>query len=70
MNSFFFLYPQLFSIHDYLECVGRLQDHSDVLEDARKDLSTPIPTDNNMEELQNQIDECQVRNDQLKPICF
>ncbi|XP_026044885.1 dystonin isoform X22 [Astatotilapia calliptera] len=59
---------KLFSIHDYLECVGRLQDHSDVLEDARKDLSTPIPTDNNMEELQNQIDECQSLQSQLSSL--
>nr|XP_023008848.2 dystonin isoform X2 [Maylandia zebra] len=59
---------KLFSIHDYLECVGRLQDHSDVLEDARKDLSTPIPTDNNMEELQNQIEECQSLQSQLSSL--
>ncbi|XP_039857732.1 dystonin isoform X7 [Simochromis diagramma] len=59
---------KLYSIHDYLECVGRLQDHSDVLEDARKDLSTPIPTDNNMEELQNQIEECQSLQSQLSSL--
>ncbi|KAK2824199.1 hypothetical protein Q5P01_021374 [Channa striata] len=29
---------KLFSIQDYLECVGRLQDHADVLDDVRKDL--------------------------------
>ncbi|XP_065327960.1 uncharacterized protein LOC135933739 [Pelmatolapia mariae] len=59
---------KLFSIHDYLECVGRLQDHSDVLEDARKDLSIPLPTDNNMEELQNQIEECQSLQSQLSSL--
>ena len=53
--------PQLFSIQDFLECVGRLQDHADVLDDVRKDLLLQLPTSNNMEELQIQIDECQVR---------
>ena len=54
--------PQLFSIQDFLECVGRLQDHADVLDDVRKDLLIQLPTSNNMEELQIQIDECQVGN--------
>ena len=45
-----------------MECVGRLQDHADVLDDVRKDLLIQLPTSNNMEELQIQIDECQVRN--------
>lgn len=52
---------QLFSIQDYLECVGRLQDHADVLDDVRKDLLMQPPIGNNMEELQNQIEEFQVR---------
>ncbi|XP_030603446.1 dystonin isoform X2 [Archocentrus centrarchus] len=59
---------KLFSIQDYLECVGRLQDHSDVLEDVRKDLAIPIPTGNNMEELQTQIEECQSLESQLSSL--
>ncbi|XP_008292239.1 dystonin isoform X3 [Stegastes partitus] len=54
-----------FSIQDYLECVGRLQDHADVLEDVRKDLIIQVPTGNNMEELQLQIEECQSLESQL-----
>lgn len=47
-----------------MECVGRLQDHADVLEDVRKDLLIQAPVGNNMEELQIQIEDFQVRNDQ------
>uniref|UniRef100_A0A673BP13 Dystonin n=1 Tax=Sphaeramia orbicularis TaxID=375764 RepID=A0A673BP13_9TELE len=50
---------RLFSIQDYLECVGRLQDHTDVLDDVRKDLLNQAPTVSSMEELQTQIEECQ-----------
>ncbi|XP_071336943.1 dystonin isoform X4 [Trachinotus anak] len=50
---------KLFSIQDYLECVGRLQDHADVLDDVRKDLLIQAPIDKNMEELQLQMEECQ-----------
>ncbi|XP_035848604.1 dystonin isoform X9 [Sander lucioperca] len=50
---------KLFSIQDYLECVGRLQDHADVLEDVRKDLLIQAPVGNNMEELQIQIEDFQ-----------
>ncbi|XP_059215804.1 dystonin isoform X5 [Centropristis striata] len=50
---------KLFSIQDYLECVGRLQDHADVLEDVRKDLSIEAPIGNSMEELQNQLEDFQ-----------
>ncbi|KAF0027403.1 hypothetical protein F2P81_020144 [Scophthalmus maximus] len=56
---------QLFSIQDFLECVGRLQDHSDVLDDARKDLLVQAPVGNNMEELQIQIEECECLESQL-----
>lgn len=54
--------PQLFSIHDYLECVGRLQDHSDVLDDVRKELLLQAPLGKTMDELQVQVEECQVGN--------
>ncbi|XP_037638587.1 dystonin isoform X6 [Sebastes umbrosus] len=50
---------KLFSIQDYLESVGRLQDHADVLEDVRKDLLIQAPMGNNMEELQIQIEDFQ-----------
>ncbi|XP_035982722.1 dystonin [Fundulus heteroclitus] len=50
---------ELFSIQDYLECVGRLQDHADVLEDVKKDLLTQAPLAKNMEGLQIQLVECQ-----------
>ncbi|XP_040905346.1 dystonin isoform X2 [Toxotes jaculatrix] len=56
---------KLFSIQDYLECVGRLQDHADVLDDVRKDLLIQTPVGNNMEELQIQIEECQSLESQL-----
>lgn len=58
--------PQLFSIHDYLECVGRLQDHSDVLDDVRKELLLQAPPGKTMDELQVQVEECQVRNEHLR----
>ncbi|XP_028279612.1 dystonin isoform X3 [Parambassis ranga] len=55
-----------FSVRDYLECVGRLQDHADVLEDVRKDLLIQVPANNNnMEELQLQMEECQSLESQL-----
>ncbi|CAN9499905.1 unnamed protein product [Ophioblennius macclurei] len=50
---------QMFSVQDYLSCVGRLQDHADVLDDVRKDLLAQVPTGNSMEELQIQFDEFQ-----------
>uniref|UniRef100_A0A672IGU0 Dystonin n=1 Tax=Salarias fasciatus TaxID=181472 RepID=A0A672IGU0_SALFA len=50
---------------DYLECVGRLQDHADVLDDVKKDLPTQVPTCTSMEELQIQIDEFQDTEDSL-----
>uniref|UniRef100_A0AAV2JPZ4 Dystonin n=1 Tax=Knipowitschia caucasica TaxID=637954 RepID=A0AAV2JPZ4_KNICA len=56
----------LFSIQDYLECVGKLQDHADVLEDIQKDLCCPTP--GNMEELQSQMVECQTLKTQLSEL--
>ncbi|XP_036979883.1 dystonin isoform X15 [Acanthopagrus latus] len=56
---------QLFSIQDYLECVGRLQDHADALDDVRKDLSVQPPVSNSMEEMQIQAEECQTIESQL-----
>ncbi|XP_047459839.1 dystonin isoform X6 [Mugil cephalus] len=57
--------PKQFTIQDYLECVGRLQDHADVLEDVRRDLVSQAPIGNGMEELQIQIEECQLLESQL-----
>ncbi|XP_031697543.1 dystonin isoform X18 [Anarrhichthys ocellatus] len=56
---------KLFSIQDFLECVGRLQDHADVLEDVRKDLLIQAAIDNNMEELQIQKQDFQSLESQL-----
>ncbi|XP_070772625.1 dystonin [Enoplosus armatus] len=56
---------KLFSIQDYLECVGRLQDHADVLDDVRRDLLIQAPMGNSIEELQIQIEECQSLESQL-----
>lgn len=48
-------------MQDYLEHVGKLQDHSDILDDLRKDLLNQAPIGAGMEELQIQTEECQVR---------
>lgn len=53
-------------MQNYLECVGRLQDHSDILDDLRKDLLNQVPIGASMEELQIQTEECQVRNGLLR----
>lgn len=53
-------------MQDYLECVGRLQDHGDILDDLRKDLLNQVPIGDSMEELQIQKEECQVRNGLLR----
>ncbi|KAK5853912.1 hypothetical protein PBY51_015028 [Eleginops maclovinus] len=56
---------KLFSVQDYLECVGRLQDHADVLEDVRKDLLIQPPISNNMEDLQIQMEDFQSQESQF-----
>ncbi|KAM9809948.1 dystonin isoform 8-T8 [Syngnathus typhle] len=55
----------IFSTQDYLECVGRLQDHADVLDDVRKDLLIGESNGTNMEELQIQVDEIQSLESQV-----
>lgn len=57
---------KLFSIQDYLECVGKLQDHTDVLDEIKRDLFTPIAQ--NMEGLQIQIEECETLKLQLSDL--
>ncbi|XP_058507341.1 dystonin isoform X8 [Solea solea] len=59
---------KLVSIQDFLECVGKLQDHADILDDVRKDLLIHTPTGKNMEELQLQIEECQSLESQLSKL--
>ncbi|XP_056291885.1 dystonin isoform X5 [Pseudoliparis swirei] len=59
---------KLFSNQDFLECVGRLQDHADVLEDVRKDLLIQAPIGNNMEELQIQKEDFQSLDSQLSQV--
>ncbi|KAM8852283.1 uncharacterized protein ACB058_011242 [Synchiropus picturatus] len=46
------------SVQDYLECIGRLQDHADVLDDVKKDIINLTPVGNTLEELQIQKEEC------------
>ncbi|XP_038830544.1 dystonin [Salvelinus namaycush] len=53
---------QQYSTQDYLECVGRLQDHADVLEEIRNVLSSQQGSlSNNMEELHSHLDESQAQ---------
>ncbi|XP_064858358.1 uncharacterized protein LOC135561153 [Oncorhynchus nerka] len=53
---------QQYSTQDYLECVGRLQDHADVLEEIMNVLSSQQGSlSNNMEELQSHLDESQAQ---------
>lgn len=61
LKYMYIFFLQFFSIQDNLECVGRLQDHADVLEDVKKDLLRQTPMADSMEGLQIQIEECQVR---------
>ncbi|XP_024244053.1 dystonin isoform X9 [Oncorhynchus tshawytscha] len=53
---------QQYSTQDYLECVGRLQDHADVLEEIMNVLSSQQGSlSNNMEELHSHLDESQAQ---------
>ncbi|XP_029690730.1 dystonin isoform X9 [Takifugu rubripes] len=56
---------KLFSIQDYLECVGRLQDHCDTLDDVRKDFLIKTNLGKTLEELQIQVEEWQALESQL-----
>lgn len=55
-------FPQPYSTQDYLECVGRLQDHADFLDDVKNDLLSQCSFSGNMEELQDQLQDVQVRD--------
>ncbi|XP_045078903.1 LOW QUALITY PROTEIN: dystonin [Coregonus clupeaformis] len=60
---------QQYSTQDYLECVGRLQDHADVLVEIRNDLSSPQGSlSNNMEELHSQLEESQLLETHLSTL--
>lgn len=48
------------STQHYLECVGKLQDHYDTLEDIRNDFLTQRPLAAHIEGLQDQLDTAQV----------
>lgn len=48
------------STQHYLECVGKLQDHYDTLEDIRNDFLTQRPLATHIEGLQDQLDAAQV----------
>lgn len=57
---------KLFSIQDYLECVGKLQDHTDVLDEMKKELCSPMAE--NMEGLLAQLEECESLKLQLSDL--
>lgn len=55
------LFCQLqYSTQNYLELVGRLQDHADVIEDIKNDFESQGLLSNSMEGLQNQLEETTV----------
>lgn len=51
---------QRYSTQNYLECVGRLQDHCDTLGDIRSKLQTKGPLGEDIEALHSQLEEVQV----------
>lgn len=59
---------QKWSTQDYLECVGKLQDHYDALEDIKNDFLTQDPIAAHNEVLQDQLEAAQVC--QLLQSCF
>ncbi|XDV50937.1 hypothetical protein PO909_019905 [Leuciscus waleckii] len=52
--------PGRYSTQNYLECVGRLQDHCDTLEDIRSDLQANGPLAEDIEGLHCQFEEVQI----------
>ncbi|XP_028843818.1 dystonin isoform X8 [Denticeps clupeoides] len=56
---------KMYSTQSYLECIGRLQDHYDVLEDIKNDLQNRGPLSNNVDELHSQLEESQSLESQL-----
>ncbi|KAG7334350.1 hypothetical protein KOW79_002757 [Hemibagrus wyckioides] len=57
--------PRKWSTQHYLECVGKLQDHYDTLEDIRNDFLTQRPLAIQIEGLQDQLDAAQSLEAQL-----
>ncbi|XP_036402094.1 LOW QUALITY PROTEIN: dystonin [Megalops cyprinoides] len=58
------LEPQ-YTTQNYLECVGRLQDHSDAIEEIKNDLETQGLLSNDLEGLQSQLEETKSLEAQL-----
>ncbi|KAJ8377715.1 hypothetical protein AAFF_G00254490 [Aldrovandia affinis] len=54
-----------YTTQNYLECVGRLQDHSDLIEDIKNDLEAQGLLSNDIEELQGQLEENESLETQL-----
>ncbi|XP_037394274.1 dystonin isoform X4 [Pygocentrus nattereri] len=57
--------PRRYSTQNYLECIGKLQDHHDALEDIRNDLLTQSPLTTDLEGLHGQLQEAQSLETQL-----
>ncbi|KAI5108559.1 dystonin [Silurus meridionalis] len=57
--------PRICSTQQYLECVGKLQDHYDALEDIRKDFLTQASLEAHIEGLQAQLEAAQSLEEQL-----
>ncbi|KAK1791418.1 hypothetical protein P4O66_013425, partial [Electrophorus voltai] len=57
--------PKIYSTQLYLECVGKLQDHYDTLEDIRNTLLTQHTLTNGTESLQCQLEDSQLLEAQL-----
>ncbi|KAL6487581.1 hypothetical protein MHYP_G00042070 [Metynnis hypsauchen] len=57
--------PRRYSTQNYLECIGKLQDHHDALEDIRNDLLTQSPLTTDLEGLHCQLQETQSWETQL-----
>ncbi|KAL7877335.1 hypothetical protein SRHO_G00039780 [Serrasalmus rhombeus] len=53
--------PRRYSTQNYLECIGKLQDHHDALEDIRNDLLTQSPLTTDLEGLHGQLQEAQTK---------
>nr|XP_023651014.1 dystonin isoform X10 [Paramormyrops kingsleyae] len=59
------IYKLQYSTQNYLELVGRLQDHADVIEDIKNDFESQGLLSNSMEGLQNQLEETTSLDKQL-----
>ncbi|XP_048863754.1 dystonin isoform X8 [Brienomyrus brachyistius] len=62
------IYKLQYSTQNYLELVGRLQDHADVIEDIKNDFESQGLLSNSMEGLQNQLEETTSLDTQLSAL--